>query len=293
MQVTLHTGVHATDNDRLLRGLLRNADAFRADGVAIPGPGRYRRLLSEAISALGPDGPTGDARDVLLDAILSTDPETVDRLVLSHENLFSVPKLTFGGGRLYRHAEARIGALRQLFRGDEIELFMGLRDPASFIPAVFQQSPGDDLAHFLNGVDPMRLRWSDLVRRLREAHPEMPITLWCNEDTPLIWGQILREMAGIALDRKITGAFDLLQEIMTVEGMTRFRAYLREHRDITEKQKRRVMMAFLDKFAIMEAIEEELDLPGWDAAYIDMLTELYEEDVHDIARMEGVTLLTP
>ncbi len=293
MQVILHTGVHATDNDRLLRGLLRNADDFRTDGVAVPGPGRYRRLLSEAINALGPAGPAENARDVLLDAILSTDPETVERLVLSHENLFSVPKLVFGGGRFYRNAETRIEGMRRLFRGDAITMFMGLRNPATFIPAVFQQTPGKDLAKFLNGVDPMHLRWSDLVRRLRVAHPQVPVTVWCNEDTPLLWGQILREMAGVDPDRKITGAFDLLQQIMSPEGMRRFRAYLRDHPGINETQKRRVMVAFLDKYALDEAIEEELDLPGWDAAYVDMLTELYEEDLYEISRMENVTVIAP
>ncbi|WP_146587222.1 hypothetical protein [Puniceibacterium confluentis] len=293
MQVILHTGVHATDDDRLLKGLLRNADDFRADGVAVPGPGRYRRLLSEAINSLGPQGPTEQARDVLLDAILSTDPDAVDRLVLSHENLFSVPKLVFGGGRFYRHAEARIAAMQQLFRGDRIVLFLGLRNPATFIPAVFHQTPDDRLADFLNGVDPLHLRWSHLIRRLRAAHPTLPITLWSNEDTPLIWGQLLRDMAGVAPDRKISGAFDLLQDIMSPEGMHRFRAYLKDHPDISERQKRRVMVAFLDKFAIQDAIEEELDLPGWDAAYVDRLTEIYEEDMQDIGDIPDVTLITP
>mgnify|MGYP002826099982 CR=1 FL=1 len=42
-----------------------------------------------------------------------------------------------------------------------------------------------------------------------------------------------------------------------------------------------------------EAMEEELDLPGWDAAYVEMLTELYDEDVCQIGQMPGVTLIEP
>lgn len=50
MQISLHIGVHGTDEDRLLKGLLRNANDFRKDGVAIPGPSRYRALLSDALN---------------------------------------------------------------------------------------------------------------------------------------------------------------------------------------------------------------------------------------------------
>ena len=53
------------------------------------------------------------------------------------------------------------------------------------------------------------------------------------------------------------------------------------------------MSAFLDKYAIDDAIEEELDLPGWDEAYVDMLTELYEEDIFVISRIPGVTVIAP
>ncbi|MFZ5964994.1 hypothetical protein ACOXXX_18770 [Thalassococcus sp. BH17M4-6] len=293
MQVILHTGVHCTDDDKLLKGLLRNADAFRADGVAIPGPSRYRKLLSQLINTLGDNAPAPDAREILLDALLSVDADQVDRLILSHENLFTVPKQALAGGRLYRKAEQRIWNMKDLFVGDGIELHMGLRNPATFLPAVYARTPHASFDAFMCGVDPMHLRWSDLITRIRTEHPDVALTIWCNEDTPLIWGQIMREMAGIELNRKIIGSFDLLQEIMDPEGMKRFRAYLKDHPHINEMQKRRVMVAFLDKYAMDEEIEEELDLPGWDEAYVDMLTELYEEDVYDISRMSGVTVIAP
>ena len=75
--------------------------------------------------------------------------------------------------------------------------------------------------------------------------------------------------------------------------MKRFRAFLKENPTINEMQKRRVMSAFLDKYALDEAIEEELDLPGWDAAYVDMLSELYEDDLYEISRIPGVTVIAP
>ncbi|WP_417718849.1 hypothetical protein [Salipiger sp.] len=293
MQVILHIGVHCTDEDRLLKGLLRNSDDFRKDGVAIPGPGRYRALLLDMLHSLGEGEPSAEAREILLDAILDDDPENVDRLVLCHETLLSVPKQALGGGKLYRRTERRLAAMQKLFRGDEFEVFIGLRDFATWLPAIYEATPAASFDEFLSGVDPLHLRWSDLIRRIRADCPEMPLTVWCNEDTPLIWGQVIREMAGIEMNRKIIGAFDLFSEIIEPEGMKRFRAFLKENPGINEIQKRRVMAAFLEKYARDEAIEEELDLPGWDDVYVEMLTELYEEDIFEIGRIPGVTVIAP
>lgn len=293
MQVVLHTGVHCTDDDRLLKCALRNAEAWRHEGVAIPGPSQYRTLLTEAVNKLRGGLPKPETREIVLDAILQEDPGQISRLVLSNENFFSVPKLMFQGGCVYQRAEVRLETLANIFSGDEVQVFMGLRDPASFLPAAFAATPHQDFRSFMDGVDPMQFRWSDLLRRIRADLPEIPITVWCNEDTPLLWGQIIREMAGIALSRKIAGAFDLYARIISREGMQRFRAFLKENQTITESQKRRVMMAFLDKYALDEEIEEELDLPGWDGPYVDMLTEVYEDDLDLIAGMDGIRLLTP
>jgi hypothetical protein len=40
----------------------------------------------------------------------------------------------------------------------------------------------------------------------------------CNEDTPLLWPQIIREPAGLELGEEIIGEFDLLNEIMSRGG---------------------------------------------------------------------------
>ncbi|MBP0484637.1 hypothetical protein [Sagittula salina] len=293
MQVILHVGVHCTDEDRILKCLLRNADTWRHEGVAIPGPSKYRRLLGDAITKLKGTTPGEDVREVLLDAILTEDPHQIDRLVLSNDNFFSVPKLALDERRLYLKAESRLQTFADIFAGDDVEIFMGLRNPATFLPATFGATPHEEFGSFLNGMDPMHLRWSDLIRRIREAVPQVPVTVWCNEDTPIIWGEVIRGMAGIEMTRKITGAFDLFSRIIDREGMKRFRAFLAENPHINEMQKRRVMAAFLDKYAMDEEIEEDVDLPGWDAAYIDRLTERYEADLGTIAEMHGVSLITP
>ena len=293
MQLVLHTGLHETDSERLFKTLMRNRDGLRPEGVAIPGPGKYRRLISEMLNALGDMAPAADARDVLLDSILDQDTGHVDRLILSHENLFSVPKIAFQGGAVYRKAEQRLRTLRDIFVRDSVEVFIGLRNPATFLPALLRSTPLDDITQLLHGLDPAQIRWSDLIERITAALPGVPVTVWCDEDTPLIWGELIREFAGVEPTHEIIGAYSRMADITSPEGMTRFRAYLAEKPQLNEAQVRRVMGAFLDKYADPSKVEHEFDLPGWDAHLVQDLTEQYEEDLYEIGRMPGVTLITP
>ena len=75
--------------------------------------------------------------------------------------------------------------------------------------------------------------------------------------------------------------------------MQRFAAYLKSHPDMTKLQKRRVTSAFLVKFALEEEIEEELDLAGWTKDLMDGMTDVYDEDMLEVQRIPGVTLIAP
>jgi hypothetical protein len=291
MQLVLHTGVHFTEEDRLMKCLLRNRSDFAQRGVSIPGPGKYRVLLRQTLDAMI-DAPLAyNARDLILDDVL--DDERPSRVILSNPHFFGAPRTALRRGVLYPNAPMRLSQLAQLFAADQIELFMAIRNPATFLPAAFEQSPRESVLDFMGGVDPRVIRWSDSLIRMREAAPEIPITVWCNEDSPLIWAQIIRDMAGLDHGQKIIGGFDLLSDIIAKEGMQRFRAYLKKRPDMSEMQKRQVIAAFMDKFAVDAAIEEEIDMPGWTDDIIDELTAAYDEDMHTIKRIPGVQILSP
>lgn len=274
-----------------MRVLLRNKGDFAKRGVAVPGPSTYRQLLRDSLNALDAAAPSEQAREVLLDAIL--DDDTADRLILSNAHFFGAPRAAVQAAQLYPKATERLLSMSRLFPKDEIELFMAMRNPASFLPAVFAQSPKRDIERFLGHSDPTVITWSELLLRIRETVPNIAITVWCSEDSPLIWAQIIREMAGLEHGQKIIGGFDLLSTIMSKEGMKRFRGYLKEHPNMNEIQKRRVIAAFLDKFALEDQIEEELDLPGWTEDLVDAMTHGYDEDMYAVQRIPGVQLIAP
>lgn len=291
MQVIVHTGAHATEEDRLLKSLLRNKEGFSQRGVAVPGPGKYRSLLKECFAALKAGEPSAESRDVLWDAIL--DEEDADRVILSNPHFFGSQRNALEDDMFYPESVQRMQYLQQLFPYDQIEIFMGLRNPAGFLPALLENASSKRLREVRQQIDPRQLRWSEMMTRLRQAVPNIAITVWCYEDMPLIWGQILRDMAGLEPHETLLGELDLLPTIMSKEGMTRLRSYLTAHDDLSEMQKRRVYAAFLDKFALEDALEEELDLHGWTDELVEDLTEIYDEDIYNLQRIPGVTLIEP
>jgi hypothetical protein len=291
MQIVYHIGANCTDGERILRSLMRNSDQLSPRGIRIPGPGRYRQLLRETIATLANGAPNAQTRDILLDAII--DGQDVSRLVLSNSTFLCLPNVIFERGAFYGRARTKVAALRSLFPDDTIELHLAIRNPATFVPAVWSEVKGPDVNDFMGGLAPLEIRWSDVVARIRAAAPDVSLTVWCNEDTVLLWGELLHRIAGIGPDEPIKGEYDLLSTVMMPDGMKRFLSYMATHPGQNNAQIRRVIGAFLDKYAIPEAIEEEIDLPGWDARMVDQLTRAYEEDVARIAAMPGVTFITP
>ena len=291
MDIVFHIGANCTDDDRLLKSLLKNADIFAEHGVKVPGPGKYRRLIRETIQGLNGAQPAPNTRAFLLDDILDGDQPS--RLVLSNSNFICIPNRVFDNGVFYDQAESKIRGLLSLFPQDKIELSLAIRDPATFVPDVFAKSKAPTFEKFMKGYHPALIRWSDLIRRIRNTAPDCKLTVWCNEDTPLLWPTLIRTLSGVPPQTSINGGYDLLSAIMETEGMTRMLAYMRSHPPQNEMQKNKIIVAFLNKYAIEDEMEETIDLPNMTEDAIAELTSLYDADVALIRQMEDVYFREP
>lgn len=291
MQVVFHLGAPCTDDDQLIMSLLKNRPRLAQDGIVVPPPGRYRSVIRDTSRALKGQPATADIQDALLDAI--ADEDQIDRLILSDPRFICINRLVVQGAQIWPTIDRLTNNLRALFPEAATEFFIGMRDPGTLIPALFQSSRFSDFREFTENMQPHAVAWSEMLHRLRMAQPDAGITVWCNEDTPLIWGQILREMAGCDPNTEIEGEDDLVEAIMDPAGFQRMKAYLAAHRPENRVQRRRIVAAFLDKYALEEEVEEVLDLPGWSEALLAELAESYDEDMAMVARIPGVTLLTP
>jgi hypothetical protein len=224
MQLIMHTGAHYTEQDRLIKSLLRNKDMLAARGVAVPGPGSYRALVRDTLNAMNRAPAAPGARDVLLDVILDAQAE---RVVLSDPNFFRTPGTAIQKGELYPAAAIRMKYMSDLFPEDALEIFVGLRNPATFIPIVHKVALDGSDGAFWGDRSAYDIRWSEMIASVRQAVPHISITLWCSEDLPLIWSQLIREIAGLEHHEEVGGAHDLLATIMSKEGMQRLTAYMK------------------------------------------------------------------
>ncbi len=289
MRICFHIGAHETDEDQLVKSLLKNAKTLLAENVAVPGPGRYRPIINQVLDKLRGARASQDTQDVLLEQIL--DADDTDRLVLSSPYFLSNHPGALRGGRLYPRAGAATLGLRNLFPDNEVEFFIAVRNPATFVPALHMRLQKAPFAEYTAGIDPDTLIWSDVVRDIRAACPDAPVTVWCNEDTPLIWPEVMHRITGISPDIQLKGGFDILSRIMAREGVKRLRAYLGAHPPGTEDQRRRILAAFLDKYALEDEVEEELDLPGWTPELVDHFGDVYDDDMIELSRIDGVRLI--
>lgn len=290
MRIVYHLGAHFTDEERLLRCLLKNRDLLAEHNIVVPGPKRYRTLLRETAIKLKGQAATVDAQALILEQIMEED--RADRLILSWESFLSLPNYVLKDN-LYPAAGERVRAFSQIFPEIQAEFHLAIRNPASFLPSLYQRLKPESYSAFLAGADPFDLHWSDVVERILDANPDAPLTIWCDEDTPLIWPEVLRAVSGLSDDAVFEGEDDLLATLMSGEGLTRLRAYLESHPPQNVVQRRKIVSAFLDKFALPERIDMDFEMPGWSADMVAEITELYEEDVARIAAMPEVTFLAP
>jgi hypothetical protein len=289
MQVAFHLGVHDTDEDRLVRCLLKNKGKLAEEGIIVPGPSRYRALLRDTINGLRGAEATPEAQAVILEAVLEGDGGK--RLILSNEQFLCLPDKVLGHGKLYPLAGRRARSLANLFPQHPVEFHLGIRNPATLLPAVFARLPTLAYDQFVAGSDLTNLHWADTLASIRDAVPDAPVTVWCNEDTPLIWPEIIAAVSGHGPETDPEGVLDLAAEIMSPDGVKWMQTYLANHRPQSVQQRRRIITAFLAKFSQPEMTEVEIEMPGWTQGLIEQISDTYEQDIAAVRALPGVTFI--
>ena len=288
MRIVYHLGAHCTDEDRLVRCLLKNRAALADQGIIIPSPTRYRKLMRDTAVQLKGHAASEETQAMLLEQIM--DEDRADRLVLSWDSFLSFPAWVVRD-TFYSFAGERIRAFTQIFPEIEAEFHLALRNPATFLPALRKriQERGHEDVRF--ETDPLHLRWSDAVRQILKHNPGVPLTVWCDEDAPLIWPEVLQTVSGHAPGTVLEDDDEILAMVLTEAGIARMRAYCAQHPPASVTQRRRIATAFLEKFARPDQIEITVDMPGWTDDLVADLTARYLEDVERIRRMPGVTVI--
>lgn len=290
MRIVYHLGAHCTDEGNLLRVLLRNRAGLAALGTAVPEPDRYPDLLRAAAAAFAGKPPGAEAAAALRAALA---PEGTGRMVLSFESFLAFPRDAVTPAAFYPGAAARAQGLAALFPGAEVEFHLAIRNPATWLPALSAKRRAKGQDPLPDGFDARALRWSDLVARLADAVPEAIVTVWCDEDSPLIWHRILRALGDQPEAMDLDGALAFPSGLMAAEGAQALAAWFAQARPATDAARRDGIAAHLERHALPERMESAIDLPGWTAETVASLSAAYDADLDRIAALEGVRLLLP
>ncbi len=292
MKLTLQIGAHEIGNGRLVNCLLRNSGLLSEHGIEVPRPSHYRRYLLGVMNAMtsSREADRGLKNEI---AVLLPQLRNCENIILADSNFSCLPHRIFENGRLYSNMDKRLGNFARLFPDFEIELNLGMRSMSNFIPALLSCYSSWSYDNFLQDAIPQNLMWSELVDRLRTAMPTARITVWCDEDTPLIWNDVLHQLAGLDTQIPMDGELDVMQEMLPNDGFERLSGFMNRHRPVNERARQRLLEAYLVHFGTVDDLELTVDLPGWDSTLMDQLDANYERDVKRLAGMPNVTLIRP
>ncbi|KEO61602.1 hypothetical protein [Thioclava indica] len=291
MKVVFHLGAHSTDEDQLVRILALNSKALDEYKIAVPQPKKYRMVLRDALVSLHGEPAPLQVQDAIIEAC--SDQTDLNRLIFSHEFFLCIPERVITEHGFYTRAASKLGPLANLFPDNETEFHMALINPATLIVQLAKRLPKRSYEQLMAGLDPRDLRWETVIRDMRDAAQGRRFVIWCNEDVPLIWPEVLRSVSGIPAERGLKGDMHYLDQIMQPEGRSRLRSYLKSHPVKSAVQRNKISAAFLAKYAKPEEIELDAPLPGWTEELVAEITAQYDADVASIARLPGVEFIAP
>jgi len=233
---------------------------------------------------------TPEQQEDMLTAVFG--PARPRRVVFSNDNFLCPPQRVVDAGVLYPLATERMPWITALFPDHDTTIAFAMRNPVTMMPALHERlGEATPLGPWMAQLAMESLSWADAVRRIRESVPDTPLLIWCSEDAPLIWPDILAALAGVPEDVTLDGTEDLLARLMTEAGLARMASYLETHPPKSRAHRERITAAFLDKFTRPDAVEVELPEEDWSETRVAAITARYEADIRAIKAMPGVTFL--
>lgn len=291
MQIVFHCGVHGTDQDGFLKTLFQNRDWLTKNGVEAVSRSRHRGIFEKALGALNGGPATRDMEEMMLDAILEND--NTQRVICSQPGFLGMPTRTISKEGLLATAGEKMAALANLFPSAQIEFFLALKNPATLLPYVVNNIPDRNYEQIFSGIPPESLRWGPTIRRIQQRIGKHRLVLWCHEDTPLIWPEVMRRVATMPGDVPLKAGLQVLGDILHPDGIRMIRDEMSKHERMTIATRRDIFAEALASHAIADKIETTIDLPGWDQNLVDEITDNYNRDLAEIAVLPNLEFIAP
>ncbi len=291
MKIAIHAGAAFTDEGRMMKLFKANAQTIDSCHGGVWGFRVYKRIFRPVLNAPQDQSAISLAREGFDELIAKK--SGLERAVLCGMEYLGETPTTIMDGQFYPLAGQRLAALDRVFDADSVEVFIGLCNPGSFISRVLMSMPEADRQELIETTDLSGLTWMHLVDDIRDLAPNVKLTLWCNEDTPLIWGDIARLIAGLPEDAPLIEEYAFLSSLVSDLGKHEIQLLAKDTAHTDGATRRAALADVFRKHALADEIEQELDAPGWDWDVADAFTELYEQDVARLRDMPDIRFLKP
>lgn len=205
MTVSIHLGAHKTATTHLQQSVRRiEQDLLRADRIFL-GPDSLREEPLDLRALLNKPDSMPKRAQMARDLLRSLRDEH-SALTLSDELILGGLRrevMLSGEGSFYCDAALRLGNLLDLLGTRDVDLFLALRAPASFVTSVhgelIRQGGTGTLQDYLGDFDAATARWLPLVQRILSVQGQGRLIVWRFEDTADVRDRLLTRMFGADL----------------------------------------------------------------------------------------------
>ncbi|MGV6802716.1 MAG: hypothetical protein ACWA49_00820 [Ruegeria sp.] len=273
----------------MLKSLQTNAKILSEHGVSLLGPRRFRQVFKSPLNALSKGPVPASSIDNMRSLVPAESPN--GRVVMTCADFVGERQSAIQDGQFYPEAGHRLAFLDEVYDANTVELYIGIRNPGSFIPKVLMSLPEPHRQDIIRTTDLSCLSWVTLVEDIRDLAPDVSVTLWANEDTPLIWGDVVRSLCAFEPDVPLVDEFSLLSSLVSDDGKQEISALTGQASSMDRPTLQDRLSEIFEEFALPEEIEEEMELPGWSLDIFDAFSELYAQDLARLKTMPGVRFL--
>ncbi len=292
MDFRLHIGVHRSATQHLRKMLWQNRDLLADEGICVPVAEDAERAFAKAIKQMS----AGDAGDGVKAELMTslTQDQPFRRIVMIDPSISGTLMRPVGKEYFYPRIATTVSRILNVLDGTPLRLFVGLRNPATFIPSCYsagmRHSPEMSFEKFVADANLQGLRWSDFLHRAQLKKTDLPITVWRYEDYPFMWRDVAQALTGLENREALVGTSDPVNTGLSLRGAVLMHTYLQEHPVKTRAEFETISKAFDKKFPSTHGHNDDLH---WPEELTEGMTENYEDDLYYVERMDNVTMLAP
>jgi len=194
MKIIVHLGAHKTATTHLQNVLQKAESTLKGSGIYYWSLDDFRAKITKQIDWNRSHSPGFFKRIFFPGECPNRNPfsmfaDTVDKIsrehgkiIISDENLLGGAKAIYDTNQIYGKNANRIFFIRKLFRKYDVQFFLSIRNPATFLPSIYCESlswmkfrPFEEIFQ----KKPLHeLSWLPLISVLRDGLPGQKLTIW-------------------------------------------------------------------------------------------------------------------